>query len=430
MSRRSPSEFHNYWGIATTVADLPNASGNIVVSGPLNLQAGDIAFVSGESTLYLCTSPGTVNNGGDAVWAPLYSGGDHFAPKYVVGSSTDSQVSFNVGGFFYFPDDGTGNGIKAAIEAATTIEVGDIYIRPGLYDLSGYTTSGELPFLLPVGCKVTGAGNSTQILCALAPGGIATVFTLFSGCELSNLRIDLDDSLGTAGSGIAAVEVATDDRAYCSKLTISVLKNPTSTSTVYQCLTASGTGLLLLENCVFNIVGPTTVSPDPSFSGLASIRCACRLTVYRCDFTSTDFGIVSLDTQPNVLVDQCTVVSNYCGVYAQGDLNITGATSIAVNDPTKAVFGVILDRGFNPCNLIINGARISATNLVPAASIAVRSNADTGQIVSSQITGPTGIDTSTGTGPGHTIGFNVITAIAGQEIVSALMDEVAHNIFA
>ena len=429
MSRRSPSEFHNYWGIAANANALPNAPGNIVVDGPLNLQEGDLAFVSGESTLYLCTSPGTVNNGGDAVWAPLYSGSDHFAPKYVVGSQGDSQVSFNVGGFFYFPDDGTGNGIKAAIEAAT-VEVGDIYIRSGLYDLSGYSASGELPFNLPVGCKISGSGNTTQIVCSLAPGGIATIFSLFSGCELSNLRIDLDDTLGTAGSGTSVVDVVSDDRAYCSKLTISVLKNPTSTSTVYQCLYASGSGLVLLENCVFNIVGPTTVSPDPDFSGLAAVRCLARLTAYRCDFWSTDFGIVGTYTQQNILVDQCTIVSGYCGVYAKGDLNITGATSIAVNDPTKAVFGVILDRGFNPCNLIINGARISAINLVPAASIGVSSTADTGQIVSSTVTGPTGIDTSAGLGAGHTIGFNVITASAGQEIVSALMDEVAHNIFA
>lgn len=430
MALRSPNTFHNYWGIVATPGELPNAPGNVIVSSPLNLEAGDIAFVSGESTLYLCTSPGTVNNGGDAIWAPLYSGIDHFAPKYVVGGSEDSQIPFSVGGFYYFPDDGTGNGIQAAFNFINAGgPVGDVYIRPGYYQLDALAAAGGIPFIIPDGCKVQGAGDSTHLAYIVVPGGAAEAFSLQTGSELSDIKIDVQDDTGDpTSSGRTVVSCSSLDRAYCSRVKITLLQNFTSTSNLDSCIHVYN-GTLYLDTCYLSYAYTGPYTNNPEVGGRAGLRTAPECVMYRCNISGKDFGVVSYSpTAYRLLIDQSTIFGA-TAVYGTGYVNITGSTELTAYADSDVAYGVNVEQGFAPVStVLVNGARIvvDPTNV---SSTGIKSNCNTGQIIGSNIIAPVGIDTSAGAGAGHAIGFNIIQSNPGLEITSALMDEVAHNIF-
>ena len=96
MARRSPvnSPAHNFWGEYATTALLPG-----VPSAEGNLQAGDTAYVSGTSSLYVCTdiTPGSV------VWSEI-------------GTTLGSKVLLVVEG-------GTYATLQAAVNAASANDV-------------------------------------------------------------------------------------------------------------------------------------------------------------------------------------------------------------------------------------------------------------------------------------------------------------------
>lgn len=64
-------KFDKVWGSFATAAGLPNGSGNVISGSVFNsLKIGTVSYVTGTSSLYVCTSVGT-SGGGDAVWAAL-----------------------------------------------------------------------------------------------------------------------------------------------------------------------------------------------------------------------------------------------------------------------------------------------------------------------------------------------------------------------
>jgi len=65
MATRSPTQYHNYWGAYTTEGLLPNVLGS-PLQGPY-LEVGDIAYVTGTQTLYVCTDA-TPNA---AIWSSM-----------------------------------------------------------------------------------------------------------------------------------------------------------------------------------------------------------------------------------------------------------------------------------------------------------------------------------------------------------------------
>lgn len=74
MATRTPplqtrSQFGAYWGAFANTTLLPNASGAPLAASLFVLEAGDVAFLSGN-TLFKCDSPGTAG-GGDATWSPV-----------------------------------------------------------------------------------------------------------------------------------------------------------------------------------------------------------------------------------------------------------------------------------------------------------------------------------------------------------------------
>lgn len=190
MAIRSPVLYHNYWGVFANTGVLPNTPGYITPTNQLNkLQEGDFAYVPGPAvnagTFYICTNPGTFSffpdqGNGDAVWIPMLSGttSDKFAPKYLVGNTqapySDSSVAYSSNGFTYIPDNGDGAGIAQALSQAAIV-LGDVWIRPGIYDFgSGGVAT---PLTVPPGCRVQGAGVIATTLRA-RPFGDQGIFVL------------------------------------------------------------------------------------------------------------------------------------------------------------------------------------------------------------------------------------------------------------
>jgi hypothetical protein len=71
MANRSGANSIPYWGVyatATGATGLPNVAGGTFQNG--NVEAGDIAFVSGTALLYVCTTA----TPGAAVWSPVQPG--------------------------------------------------------------------------------------------------------------------------------------------------------------------------------------------------------------------------------------------------------------------------------------------------------------------------------------------------------------------
>lgn len=86
---QSRSQFHHYWGLYAGATNLPNASGNPIVSPEFDkLEAGDLAFNSDNALMYVCIDAGT-SGGGDAQWRP-FRGGDRYYAQDNTSQSTSS----------------------------------------------------------------------------------------------------------------------------------------------------------------------------------------------------------------------------------------------------------------------------------------------------------------------------------------------------
>jgi|GEM_PF-2842507 len=260
MALRSPVAFHNFWGATFANAGvLPNTAG-FVIAAPLNLEAGDFAYVTGDSTFYVCTSQGTPG-GGDAVWVALATGpvadADRFAPKYLVGGPSDSAAALlNVNGFSYYPDPGDGSGIELALQAALAAP-GDVYIRPGAFDLTGVSS---LPLVVPADVRVVGAGNTTVLQHSFAAGS-GTVFQLGAGAELRDMKIEVTDTGDGSGNGV--VEATGIGRAYCERVEVTLIRDPASTSTLLAAFFAGDGATLEQDRCAALLDGTNSTPGGP-----------------------------------------------------------------------------------------------------------------------------------------------------------------------
>jgi hypothetical protein len=118
---------------------------------------------------------------------------DRFAPKYLVGNTTNGDTATTTGtaaGFTYYSDPGDGTGIAAALSDAGTVP-GDVWIRPGTY-----TTTA--PFTVPPDVAVRGAGPSTIIVGD--PGTINQgLFTMRAGSSLRSMAITHNEPAASVG---------------------------------------------------------------------------------------------------------------------------------------------------------------------------------------------------------------------------------------
>lgn len=118
---------------------------------------------------------------------------DRFAPKYLVGNTTNGDTATTTGtaaGFTYFADPGDGTGIVAALAAAATT-AGDVWIRPGTYVISQN-------LVVPPDVAVRGAGPSTLLVGA--PGAINQgLFTMRAGSSLRSMAITHNEPANSGG---------------------------------------------------------------------------------------------------------------------------------------------------------------------------------------------------------------------------------------
>jgi len=135
---------------------------------------------------------------------------DRFAPKYLVGNTAYSlpdtaSIAGLAAGFQYFPDPGDGSGIRAAC-AAAAVDPGDIWVRPGNYQIP----SGQGPITIP-GVTLRGSGSSTVV--RGAPDGDQGVFILATSlinplpgfARLEQILVQVAAPTGPTAGSVAAV---------------------------------------------------------------------------------------------------------------------------------------------------------------------------------------------------------------------------------
>jgi len=124
---------------------------------------------------------------------------DHFAPKYLVGNvPAGDPNAAQAAPFVYIPDPGDGSGIAAAL--AQPNGPGDVWIRPGTYDLGAGTTP---PLFVPTGVRVQGSGQSTIVKGKTT--GDQGVFVLSLGSTLSHLQCEVTASDAGSVTSIALI---------------------------------------------------------------------------------------------------------------------------------------------------------------------------------------------------------------------------------
>jgi len=151
--------------------------------------------------------------GGPPPPPPPPSSQDRFAPKYLVGNvpAGDSAIGYNTGGFRYIPDTGNGAGIALALTQPNG--PGDVWIRPGTYNLS-QPGSPSVPLVIPQGIRVQGAGlGSTIIEAKFGSGENQSVFVVGTAAQLRDLQVTVktsdgggtDDYVVRVSGGIAVI---------------------------------------------------------------------------------------------------------------------------------------------------------------------------------------------------------------------------------
>jgi hypothetical protein len=356
--------------------------------------------------------------------SPVDSGPDRFAPKYLVGNTSngDSAVPYLQDGFQYIPDPGDGSGILAAL---TALPPGDVWIRPGVYNMS----TGGLP--IPPNVRVSGAGNETVLVYNVPKDASGPLFLLQNGSDLRDMRIEVFDAQDTTiGQGvIEALSVfGTAVQCYCSRVDVLLNRSPASTSTVlsvfYVPQPGQGSVTLDAERCSVTMVG-NAQGVLSGWLGEGSLR------LDRC-VASGGGRAVFIDaggTAVNVSLDQCEFSSfQDVGIVVLGGRSrIQGCLvqSASASNPTGVFFK---DGDFAPAQVAVSASRVEVPCLSQGSNIAGYFDVTFGQVVGSWFRGSQGIVSANPSGRGVTVGFNHAIAQAGQQIVFQVNDEVAHNI--
>jgi hypothetical protein len=124
---------------------------------------------------------------------------DHFAPKYLVGNVPAGDPNLaQAAPFIYIPDIGDGSGIALALTQPNG--PGDVWIRPGAYNLNNGMAG---PLVVPPGVRVQGAGATTNILGKQT--GDQGVFVLSVNSQLRDLNVTVPASSEGSITSVAAI---------------------------------------------------------------------------------------------------------------------------------------------------------------------------------------------------------------------------------
>jgi hypothetical protein len=341
---------------------------------------------------------------------------DHFAPKYLVGNvpKGDSATAYSSGGFQYIPDTGNGAGIAAAIAAATA-SPGDIWIRPGTYNLTSAGAPAS-PYAVPSGVLVRGAGNSTVINGRLT--GNQTVFTLATTSELRDLRINVIGEFNSIlGDGVVECNGSTSSPSRVERVDIQL--SNLGGSTLLKAAILAGKASARIVACRFFLPDFDEQSPTGGVSGVQVDGIQGFASVSRCLATRSGnsfgcayvaFGGARLD-----LSESSSSFASLAGVLVSGGgLAIQSRVSVSECNITSQGSSCIVSDGT---------IRVSDCDLSALQSNAILSTGR-GVITGNTVLGA--MDTSGGSNHVITTNFFLPTAT----LLPSATDEVAHNVFA
>lgn len=368
-------------------------------------------------------------------------GPDRFAPKYLVGNvpAGDSATPYSSSGFTYIPDPGDGTGIATALAYANAadpsfVATGDVWIRPGLYDLS-LPTSPAAPFTVPAAVTVRGSGgwgmglggNYATRIKGRTTGDLRVFLCSGTGSALDGLEVVSAVASGVGATGEALIEVNGDVR--LSNLFVTYENNATPAASLVACVTVSTSkATLRAEHCTF-LVYPTKAGALGA-SGLNNVITRGGTSTFTaCRFEGGDYGIfIPADaiSTTRVLVNASLLQnSRWAGLYAHSvgaSFSLVGDTRITLTSIDDVSAAVYAPAGAAPCTMTL---RCSINN-TSTAGTGVLAATTKSTITGSTIVADTGIDTSAGADT--VIVANVITAAPAQYIIPSGTDEVAHNI--
>jgi hypothetical protein len=418
MALRSPTPFHNFWGATFAAStDLPNASGNPI--GPtLNLEAGDFAYVTGDSTFYVCTSPGTPS-GGNATWVQLTTGAatiDRFAPRYIVGGPTDSATAYDSGGFTYIPSN-LNAAWQSDLQTALNTNAGDVHFRPGTFTLTG-------PITVPLAASVRGAGRTTIFSTTAAGDDTLGAFVLRAGSTLSDCAIAASapaNSTDATTLGVVYVYAGASPvpgTAHVENVYATYFLDPTSSVTACQSIYRVGALMGAQFSDCQNLLTGTLGGALFALCGWYAAASSTSLVISSSSHEGGDAGVVELGASLSASQISFTpdALQTFVGVGVYG-----AASSLAnvVNSTIGVADGYCVNINNTNCVVGLSNNYLTSTDNALPAFFSTGSGRVVGNSINSSLNA---VDTSGGTG--HAIGFNLFVG----NLSTAVSDEVAHNI--
>lgn len=303
-------EYARDWGNYTTVAGMPNGSGNAVPLGSFFLEAGDTCYLSlntGEAQ-YMCISPGSAGTG-NAVWVPSSGQGPWSSVLYVDqvrGSDTTGQR-------------GNANRPFATIQAALNAALTDdtVWLAPQRFTLTQALTIPNTIVRLTIMGTTTNPGSnalSAQQPCTIIIGANLNRIDVSTNTALARLSVE-NLSFANATAGFYSIK-ADGTTANLTALQIfinnvagaNIFAKRIGAVTGWNC-TASGTnvlaGVIAILTAQSLLTGATTfsydVSTDPAAGGLLLVQ------------NGSTIGALTLTGQPNVVGDQTSTFTSIVG---------------------------------------------------------------------------------------------------------------------
>ena len=194
---------------------------------------------------------------------------DRFAPKYLIGSvpAGDSNVAYSSGGFVYIPDSGNGAGIALALTQPNG--PGDLWLRPGDYNLGAGSVAA--PLVIPPGIIVKGSGPTTVVRSkAIGDQGVFRIDGSLPTGKFSTLRDMRVESVAEVAGGVSTALIRCTDPATIED--VEVILVASAEGSLRDAVQFESTGSPLppsrLSNVRIALTRPAQASPVRALVGL------------------------------------------------------------------------------------------------------------------------------------------------------------------
>lgn len=368
MAARTPgiqsrSEYHAYWGVYATDTALPNASGNPIGAPEYaKLENGDVAYVTGDGTRYVCQDPGT-SGGGDAIWVAMQAGMATIRDAHVIVVGFSPSPANDGPSDADYLDPGDGTGLEAAInDAASRGFPLDIRIRPCNIIIDEDALSGSLPFTIPTGVRLIGAGpDSTRIEgpdASQTASSTQAIFDMSTQSELKDLKVVSPAPADTTGgAALGVIEANGDETTYRNCVfELNVDANGNFARTQLDMLRLNAKGNARVMECRFtgeseaNVQGVGT--PSRGLAVFDDGSGELQTIVYSCVSDGYDKAVFL--AAHRVLIDECDIEAVFrCIEYLPtGDPN--GDQGPQICNSRLALDGTLLGPGAEPRAVLIS----------------------------------------------------------------------------